>query len=403
LNKPLLLLLLILGLTIPGFSVDYGAVTTQRIDGENRGHTYTGTAAPWLSLNLGESWDLYFSAGFTLAYEGKEWQSLPELYRFGAQFRPFPGMLLELGRHQYRDIRGAVASGLFDGVSLSLNPGLGRLSARFLYTGLLYKKTADIMMTSREQAAYYTPVSYAGGQAFMDTYFAPRRLIGAVAWELPDLGGQNSLALEGIGQGDVNGGEEQLHSAYISARFSRAFREDLALVLGGTLALVKETDKAPAPGLSGSGELAWNPPAGLWDRFSLLVRYTSGEAGTATASFPAITTVSQGYVLNIRPAGLAVVQGSYRARLFQGFSGELTAAYFFRTGDTSAGGAFDATVQNKDSPFLGGELRTSFVWVPFSDLSISLDCGLFIPQWGNYFTVKSSLPWRATGGLVFSF
>lgn len=401
-NK-LLLSLLVLGLALPGFSADYGAVTSQRIDGENRGHTYTGTTVPWFSLDLGEASDLYLSAAFTLAYEDEEWRFLPELYRFGAQFRPYSGVLLELGRHQYRDIRGAVASGLFDGVSLSLNPGLGRLSARFLYTGLLYKKTADIMMTGEERAAYYQPVSYADGKAFLDTYFAPRRLIGVIGWELPELGRQNSLALEGIGQADVNDREEPLHSAYISARFSRAFREDLELVLGGTMALVKAGDKGPALALSGSGGLDWDPPAGLWDRVSLLVRYTSEEAGTALASFPAITEASQGYVLKIRPAGLAVVQGAYRARLFQDFSGELATAYFFRTGAAAGEGAFGAAVKNKDSPLLGGELRASFAWAPFSDLSLSLDCGLFIPQWGGYFAPESPLPWRATGGLVFSF
>jgi hypothetical protein len=400
LNK-LLPLLLALGLAVPVFSADYGAVVTQQIDGNDQGHTYRGITVPWFSFSPKESLDLYFSAGFTLAYGEEKWQSLPELYRFGAVFRPYSGVVLELGRHQYRDVRGAVASGLFDGLSLSLNPGLGRLSARFLYTGLLYKKTADIMMTGREQAGYYQPVSYADGKSFLDTYFAPRRLIGVLAWELPELGGpQNSLALEGIGQVDVNGREEVLDSAYISARFSRSFRGGLGLVLGGTAALVKEEDAALA--LSGSGELDWDPPAGLWDRFTLLVRYTSEKTGTALASFPAITTVTQGHVLNIRPEGLAVVQGSYRARLFQDFSGELAAAYFFKTGETAGRGAFGAAVQNKDSPFLGGELRTSFTWAPFSDLSLSLDCGLFIPRWGSYFA-SGSLPWRVRGGLVFSF
>jgi hypothetical protein len=206
-----------------------------------------------------------------------------------------------------------------------------------------------------------------------------------------------------MGQVDLNDREDLLHSAYASVRFNWFPKTDLGLELGGTAALVTQTDVDPAYALSGSGKLDWDLPGGLWDRAALLVRYTSEESEDALASFPAVTTVSPGYVLRGLPAGLAVVQGSYRALLYQALSGELGAAYFFRTGDTAGRSAFDAETAHPDSPFLGGELRASFMWVPFSDLSLSLDCGLFIPQWGDYFASGTPLPWRISGGLNFSF
>jgi hypothetical protein len=326
------------------------------------------------------------------------------LYRFGLRFRPYPDFLLEAGRLWYQDIRDTVASGLFDGFSLSLRPGGSRLAARLLFTGLLYKKDADILMTGEDWTAYAEKVSYENGGAFYETYFASRRMIGAVSWELPDIGAPgNSLAFEGIGQVDLNDRDDLLHSAYTSVRFNWSPETSLALELGGTAALAARTDTDPACAFSASGKLDWDPPGGPWDRTTLLVRYISEESGDALTSFPAVTTMVPGYVLRVAPAGLAVVQGAYRALLYQALSGELGAAYFFRTGDTAARGAFGAEAAREDSPFLGGELRTSFTWVPFSDLSLSLDCGLFIPQWGTYFASDTSLPWRISGGLIFSF
>jgi hypothetical protein len=400
-----LMIAALLALALPGFAADYGAAVNQQLDGRDGDHTYTGTLVPWLSVPLGERADLYFSAGYRLDYDGEDWLSLPALYRFSFQFRPYPDFFLETGRLPYQDIRGAVASGLFDGLSLSFRPGgVGRLAARLLFTGLLYKKDADILMTSGDWAAYAEKVSYENGGDFYDTYFASRRMMGAVSWELPDIiAPGNSLAFEGMGQVDLNDREDLLHSAYASVRFNWFPQADLGLDLGGTMALVTQTDADPACALSFLGKLDWDPPGGLWDRAALLVRYTSEKAGDALASFPAVTTLSPGYVLRGIPAGLAVIQGSYRALLYQALSGELGAAYFFKTGDTAGTGAFDTEVSHPDSPFLGGELRASFMWVPFSDLSLSLDCGLFIPQWGAYFASDASLPWRISGGLVFSF
>jgi hypothetical protein len=400
----LLLALLALGLAVPGFAADYGAAVNQQLDGRDGDHTYTGPLVPWLSVPLGERADLYFSAGYRLHYDGEDWLSLPDLRHLAFQFRPYADFLLEAGRFQYQDIRGAVASGLFDGLSLSLSPGNSRLAARHLFTGLLYKKDADILMTGGDWAAYAEKVSYQDGGAFYETFFASRRMIGAVSWELPDIiAPGNSLALEGMGQVDLNDREDLLHSAYASVRFNWSPKTDLGLELGGTAAFVTRTDVDPACALSGSGRLDWDPPGGLWDRAALLVRYTSEESGDALAAFPAVTTANPGYVLRGVPAGLAMVQGSYRALLYQALSGELGAAYFFRTGDTAGRGAFGAETSHPDSPFLGGELRASFMWIPFSDLSLSLDCGLFIPQWGAYFASNTPLPWRISGGLVFSF
>jgi hypothetical protein len=396
--------LLALGLAFPGFAADYGAAANQQLDIQDGDHTYTGSLAPWLSIPLGEQADLYVSAAYRLDYDGEDWLSLPQLYRFALLFRPYPGFSLEAGRLRYQDIRGAVASGLFDGLSLSLRPGGSRLAARLLFTGLLYKKDADILLTGEDWAAYAEKVSYKDGGAFYETYFASRRMFGTVSWELPDLGAPgNTLAFEGIGQVDLNGRENLLHSAYASARFNWVPKTDLALELGGTAALAAPAGADPAYALSGSGKLNWDPPGGPWDRAALLVRYTSGETGEALTAFPALTFVAPGYVLQVLPGGLAVVQGSYRAQLYQALSGELGAAYFFRTGDTAARGAFGAETAHEDSPFLGGELRASFMWIPFSDLSFSLDCGLFIPQWGAYFASGTPPPWRISGGLIFSF
>jgi hypothetical protein len=395
LNK-LLVVLFALGLALPGFAADYGVTVNQTIDANDGGKVYRGTAAPWFSLFPGEQTDLYLSAGVSVYYGEDEWQYLPELYRFAALFRPYSNFSLEAGRLQYRDIRGVVASGLFDGLSLSLNTGGGSLSARVLYTGLLYKKTADIVMTAAEWAAYNTPVSYDDGGVFWDSYFAPRRMIGGIRWEAPDLGESgNSLALEGIGQADLNGGDELLHSGYFSALYHWALMEGLGLELGGTAALVKRTDIEPAFALAASAKLDWDVPGGLQDRLTLLARYNSAKSGTALTSFPSITTANQGYVFRTWQGDLSSVQGGYRARLHPVLWGELGAVYFFRAGEAASQDGI--TGEDGDSPFLGREFRLSFTGAPFSDLSLALDCGLFVPQ------SDAALQWRVTGGLIFTF
>jgi hypothetical protein len=374
-------------------------VVNQHIDAKNAGHTYSISAAPWLTVFLGEQADLNLSAGYTLLYREGGWLSMPEIHRFSLQYRPYSSCVLEAGRHPYQDLRKAVASGLFDGLSLALDLSGSRFSVRALYTGLLYKESADILMTAADIAAYQKPLNYDDNGAFGDTYFASRRLIGVLGWELAG----NNLALELIGQADMNRGEDLLHSAYVSARFGRALMDDLNLELGGTAALVKVSDKDAALGLSASGTLNWSPPGGLWDRLGLNVSYTSEESGTALTFFPAIRSSAPGFVLNSRSEGLAAVQGSYYARLYQTLWGELAAVYFLKTGENAGRGAFDAEAEDTDTPFFGGEIRASFIWTPFSDLSLNLDCGFFIPQWGNYFKSDAVVPWRVTTGIVFSF
>jgi hypothetical protein len=402
LNKHLFALTLALVLSLPLAAVDYGIVSRQQIDGENAGPVYTFSTAPWLSASPGEQLDLYFSAGYTLSWQAGAWLSVPEISRFFLRYRPRANTVLEAGRIAYRDIRGSVASGLFDGLSLSLNFSGSRFSVRALYTGLLYKETADIAMTAADREAYRVPVNYDGG-AFVDTYFASRRFIGALGWESPEFGNRNTLAVEAIGQADLNPRDDLLHSGYVSVRYRRQLMQDLGLELGGTAALAGPADTGPALGLSASGRLNWDLPKGAADRLSLDIRYTSGETDTALTAFPGITMLPQGFVLRVTPEGLALVQGEYRVRLHQALSWELGGAYVFRTGDTAARGAFGAAVADRDSPFLGAEFRTAFIWVPFSDLSFNLDCGVFVPQWGTYFDGETPLPWRVRAGLVFSF
>jgi hypothetical protein len=156
------------------FSLDYGGVLSQNLLLENSGahgggaDLSCGTALnPWVSLVLGNDFFLYLSASFTGQYELEEWKPVLEADRFELTWRPKGNIFAEAGRFAYTDPLGIMAAGLFDGAAVSLGLGENRLSLGAFYTGLLYKKTANITMSGRDL------MDYAEG----DHYWAPPRRV----------------------------------------------------------------------------------------------------------------------------------------------------------------------------------------------------------------------------------
>jgi hypothetical protein len=202
------------------FGADFG--TTLRINPEWKGadaETETVcafTLGPWVSASPHASLDLYFSAGLSLRYSHEEWNLLPELYRFMLAWRPLLRLGLEMGRIRFSDPNGIVATGLFDGISVSYELGGSRLSAGGYYTGFLYKDTADICMTASDSADYQKPFDWENVAA---TYFASRRVLGSISWEAPALAGSpHGLYLNGLAQFDLNGEDDRFHTQYLFYR-----------------------------------------------------------------------------------------------------------------------------------------------------------------------------------------
>jgi hypothetical protein len=374
------------------FGVDFGAVLQANaewkgVDAETE-PVYTFTLGPWVSASPHETFDIYFSGSISLGYEQGEWNPLPELNRFMFAWRPLPGFSLEAGRLRFRDPNSIIAAGFFDGLSVSWKPG--GLSIGAYYTGFLYKDTADIYMTPSDTEDYVKPLDWKDPGA---TYFASRRVLASISWEVPALAGSpHGLYLQGLGQVDLNGTDDWLHSQYLSLRFLFSPLPFFSITTGGVLGLVEQTGIDPkiAPALL--IDTGWYLPMALRDRVSLEFRWGSG--GTAGESgmgpFLPVMSISQGNVWNSTLPGLMLIRAAYTLRPHETLSLTLDGRYFFLDGDT-------------DKKALGGEIYASAVWAPVTDVSLLFGAGVFLPNTGNALPSGTPPRWLVSLGLTVSF
>jgi hypothetical protein len=295
-------------------------------------------------------------------------------------------------------------NGLFDGLAFSFDWGKTRLSAGAFYTGLLYKKTAYIVMSPGDYADYYD----------RDHYFASQRLVFSLGWEIPGIFTTDGAINLGItGQFDLNDPENQIdttgqidrtakiHSQYALVQFTLPFLNWFNAELGTLLGIVEERGLRPEFCFAVSGGLAWLPPGGVNDRLFLNMVLSSGAWNDTVRAFLPINTIAQGKVLRPKVSGLALAELGYTARLHNSLSMEVSAVYLFRTDShTYSDPDLDGTSL---SPLLGGEVYGSLTWAPVSDISFTLSGGAFFPQWGKAFAPGTAARWRVSLETVFSF
>jgi hypothetical protein len=402
-KKPYLCVLLVLLHAGVGFTQDYG-LTLRSLpvftngDKSYGNFEYTASAIPWFAAPLGERGDVYLSGGISAEYADEEWRPVPEVYRFEILYRFGSGLRLEAGRFSYREPLKLLMNGLFDGLAFGFDLGKTRLSAGAFYTGLLYKKTAYIMMSPGDYEDYYD----------RDHYFASRRLVFALDWNIPAVfNTEAKLDLGIIGQFDLNEPDDQIegdgkiHSQYVLAEFTLPFLDRFNAEIGTLLGLIEEDNRGPGFCFAVSGGLAWFPTGGIHDRLSLNAAFSSGAWNDTVRAFLPINTIAQGKVLRPKISGLALVELGYTARLHNTFSTEVQAAYFFRTDSHTYN---DPGLNGTSlSPLLGGEVYGGLTWVPVSDISFTLGGGAFFPQLGKAFVSDTSPRWRISLETIFSF
>jgi hypothetical protein len=352
------------------------------------GTEFTGTLVPWFAAPLGGRGDLYLSGGLSSWYGGEGWERIPELYRFELAWRFGPSLRLSAGRVPYREPLNLLMNGLYDGFSLEYRLGKGRLSAGAFYTGLLYKKAAYITMSPGDLDGYYD-----GG-----VYFAPRRAVFSLGWELPSRRG-GVLNLGAAGQADLNGGEERVHSQYLLAGYTLPLPGRANAGAGALLGIIEDGGWGVC--FAGTGELAWLPPGPVNSRVSLGASFSSGSWGRHSRAFLPVNTIAQGKVLRPGLTGLALVEGKQRFSLHRSLLAEFQAAYLFRT-DLISYTDPDLDGDSR-SPLLGGEVYGGFTWAPSLDFSLGLGGGIFVPQWGRAFSPGAGLRWRVSLEAVFAF
>jgi hypothetical protein len=391
----------------PGMALDFGLTVSQSPEYTNTTSNdregtldYTGSYSPWISGELESSGiaKLYLSAKLTTTREGGEWKygSLPILFEIGrseVSWRPASTVYLEAGRIPFQDPLGIIAAGLFDGAmgSVALG-GKVRLTTGTFYTGLLYKETAKIVMTSRDAEQY----------TLSDTYFASRRILLSVGAEFPALTPRSSLVLNGLSQFDVNpksDNEEFLHSQYLTAHYTMSLLDNLAMTGTGVFALRENQDDVIANFAIAAG-IDWEAPGDWQDMIQGEIRWSSGRVNKNIGAFMPVTSIAQGEVFSPPLSALMPIKGKYTVRFLKTFSSSLEGTYFIRTdGETMAGTGYAPS----SSRFLGGELYGSLVWAPTSDIAVTAGAGVFFPGLGNVFDSDAPNLWKFAMGVILSF
>jgi len=380
--------------------------TPERDDASKKDNVleYSSALIPWFSVYSGDNGGgFYFSASIRADWkdekdkedeEGKKKKALsfmPELLRTEFSWRSESGEF-KLGRMQYTDPLGFIADGLFDGAFMSMDMGGGSVNMGTWYTGLLCKERANITMTPAEMESYNVILDY---DNFMDTYFAPRRIVSTLGWEHPGLAEQVRVKLAVLGQFDL-AKENSLNTQYFMGKFSAPVN-DFVFDLGGCLETIEYADEYKMA-LAGEVGFSWLFTA---TRLSLTGRYSGGmpekEDSKMTAFLP-LSTVYQGNVLKARLSGISVVTLDYLCRLHRTFSANLAASCFLRS-DLGAYSGYPVTAASDDdfdkkTYILGTELFGRFCWAPVSDIQINLGGGAFLPAMGNV-ARNAPLLWRA--------
>ncbi|MDR1278374.1 MAG: hypothetical protein LBK02_06460 [Treponema sp.] len=398
-KKPLFLGLFLIFLVRSAlFSLDFGGILSQNLKPENSSAqgdhvdvAYSAKISPWASLVLPNNLFLYLSVSFSAKYELEKWKPVFEADRFEITWNPRSDIFAEAGRFRYTDPLGIVADGLFDGAAVSLSLGESLLSLKAFYTGLLYKKTANIMM-SRRDALDYADAAW---------YWAPPRTFISAVYTIPGLiSWRDTLTAGFIGQFDLRDGD-RLHTQYLTLQYLISPLDVLSFNLGGVFGLAQEEGADPAYNYALSLRGDWSLPTRMDDQFSLRLRYASGLGDGAQGAFTPISNISQSSVFSADFSGLMALSWIFTLRPLEDLSIVKESSFLMRTDlATFTAEGLDPL---SESHLLGLELYLSLIWTPFSDLGLSAGGGVFFPLPESAFYSDTPPKWNVSLGVILSF
>ena len=275
---------------------------------------------PHFFMFIGDNGEFVTSVGLSLGIFNEEFFIIPEILNTELTMR-FDTSEIRAGRMGYSDPLGFIADGLFDGFQFINYSHLGHFNIGVWYTGLLYKKTANIKMTAQEQTAFYQPVDYGD---FINTYFAPRRVVAALGWEYPSLFEFMNLNAALIAQFDVAG---DYHSQYLIAKASIPLSR-LRLEFGGAVELSQVEEFGL--GFAGMFGIYWQIPGTFNSLLSFSGRIAGGGSDELLSPFNPITSKYYGLAFKSKFSGLSIFSLDYSARLLRSLGISAGVLYFVR-------------------------------------------------------------------------
>jgi len=390
--------------SLPLYAFDFGLVFNQNADidapvsgFERTNYKISGGVLPRFSALIGEKTDLYVSASVScqvvLGSDAVPFVVIPELTRTDIDFN-LGYADIRVGRMFYSDPSGYVAHNLFDGAQVSFLARGGNFRIGAWYTGLSYKERAAITMTDNELKSQQKEVDYSD---FVNTYFAPRRVLAALEYDHPSIGGFASLKTSVLAQFDAS--DEKLHSQYLTAALSFPVKS-LIFDAGGCFELT-EYNGGVKPAFAADIGLTFILPAKLEKHITLSWRYASGVSEDETVgAFLPVTTVQQGEILQAKLSGLSLLSLGFTGRLANPLSASAAFTYFIRN-DLGTYRAYPVAGGSPEGFFLGAEIFGRLVWNITAGTRLNVGTGLFIPALGDA-APGADVMWRTTINLVIS-
>jgi hypothetical protein len=333
---------------------------------------------PHFSSLIGDNIDFVATTGFSFSVFNEDFFFVPELLHTELIMR-FDALEIRMGRLNYSDPLSFVADGLFDGLQFFHNNRLGNFNIGAWYTGFLYKKNANITMTSDEQLAFNQPLDY---DNFSDTYFAPRRMIMALGWEHFSIGEFVYLNTALITQFDLSGNlSGNYNSQYLIAKTSIPLAS-LRMEFGGAVELSQQESEFGL-GFAGMFGLYWLFPGEFNSMFSVTGKITGGAVNEndLISPFVPITATYYGFILRPKMSGISILTLDYSARLYQNVGVSVSLSYFVRNDLVTFRGY--PLLPDIDQYIMGTEVYGRVAWSPFSDLQFNLGGGTFFSFIGN--------------------
>jgi len=364
---------------------------------ENDYFSYTPAFSPWFSWDGGENISVYVSNIFFFEYynypdyrAGSGWTKPEfkfELTYTAVNYRINESMSLEAGRIEYADPMVFAATGLFDGARFTMELPMGTINAGAYYTGFLYKETAQILMTFTDMMKYAEPWNKNLGK-----YFASRRFLTAVRWDMP-LKEIINLSAEFLLQFDVNGEDEYLHSQYgeVKAEFSPF--SGMGITAGALFEIMEGEDGNSCGAFGLLASMKMDVPGPLNDWLNASFKLTSGPFNDNSIAFTPISCVSQGDVFPGTISGLAYPSATYSVRLLDTLFVQGSLRYFISTYDHS-----DTDGDN----LYGAEMWASAAWQPLEDIRLTVGTGVFFPGLGNVYPKGTDTMWKLNAVLALS-
>jgi hypothetical protein len=344
------------------------------------GFEYQATLLPYFSMFFNDKSELFVSASVSLNVEDHIY-GVFELLRTEYSFHS-GSWRIRAGRIHYSDPMDFIATGLFDGARFTYNTKLGNFGIGAWYTGLLYKKSANITMTVEDQLSWNTPLDYGD---FSNTYFASRRFLSSLDWEHPSIGELLSIKAAITVQADLTGRDEKYHSQYLITKASMPLKS-FVFEMGGSLEIAEFkpelNNKSTKVAFAWDMSAFWTLPTSFNSKLSFTWLFTSGNTSGGVGAFVPVTGHLYGKVLQAKMSGISMMSLDYTAQFVDSFSATLGTSYFIRN-DRGTYMAWPVNYAANDGYFLGQEVFFGLAWTPVSDIQLNLGGGVFLPGLGN--------------------